>query len=54
MKKVQLLLVAPNTPETHANMATFLEMLRLDEVSCDYTMDLKLLNILLGLSVSTN
>ena len=52
VKKIQLFCIAENTPETYYNMEVMLGLLKLEELSCVYALDLKLANILLGLSVS--
>ena len=52
VKKIQIFCIAENTPETYYNMEVMLDLLKLEQLSCVYSLDLKLANILLGLSVS--
>ena len=51
VKAVQVLCLVRNIPETHANLERILALLKLDELKCFYSMDLKIVNILLGISV---
>ena len=48
---MQILAICENVPETYANMKTIFDLLKLDEVKAVYSMDLKMANIVLGLSV---
>ena len=51
VKKLRLLCVIPDIPETHFNIKQIMELLKLDQLKCVYSMDHKMNNILLGLSV---
>ena len=51
MKKVILLAVVEGAPETRRNVNTVFELLKLNEVQAIYTTDLKMANLMLGLSV---
>ena len=53
VKKAQLLCVVPGIPETYLNLSIILGLLKLDEVSFKIAANFKLLNVLLGLSVSS-
>ena len=52
MKKIQLFCIAENTPETHYNLEVMFGLLNLEQIDGIYSLDLKLANLLVGISVS--
>ena len=48
---MQLLAICENVPETYYNMKVLCELLKLENIEAIYTMDFKLANMVLGLSV---
>ena len=52
MRKAQLLCLVNEIPETHHNVEAIFEILALEEVMFKVATDFKLLNLMLGISVS--
>ena len=53
MKRLLFLAVVEDAPETDYNVRVVFSLLGLNEVAAIYAMDLKMCNLVLGLSVST-
>ncbi|MEE4247028.1 MAG: hypothetical protein V2I33_16565 [Kangiellaceae bacterium] len=54
VKKLLLLAVVEDVPETHVNMQNILHLLSLESLDCVCSMDMKLANIILGLQGSSS
>ena len=52
VRKAQLIGMVRGIPETNLNLAIIFSLLRLDEVDFHIATDFKLINLILGLSVS--